>query len=153
VHLLFERGPAHELEALLDLATQLLLLLPELLEGALQLLRMHLVHRVAKLLETLAHLWRKELVVELAQLREALLERRILQPGRLEGALQRLRSLPHPRDAIDHLLLILDDLADLLALCESGPRVVAVLATGGPADVRSARCRPPARRAARRPRR
>src|SRR5690606_14704563 len=98
-------------------------------------------------------LGREELVVELAQLREALLERGILQPRRLEGALERLRPLPHPRDAVDHLLLILDDLADLLALRESRPPVLTVPATGGPADVRPARLGPPRRPAARRPRR
>src|SRR5690606_25831295 len=116
VHLLLRGRPAQELEALLHPLAQLILVLRELLQRLLHLLRVEVLERLPELVQPLAQLRGQHLVVELSQLVEAFLELRVLEPGGAHGPVQRVQPLPHLLDLADHRLLALQQLSGGLGL-------------------------------------
>src|SRR5690606_26329711 len=116
IHLLLRGGAPQQLEALVELLAELLLLLRELLECLLHLLRVELVQRLPQLCELLLQVGRQHLVVELPQLLEPFPELRVLEAGRLHRPLELGDALAQLLDLRQHLLLPVQELLRLLRL-------------------------------------
>src|SRR5690606_21838804 len=116
VHLLLGRGAPQQLEALFELLAELLLVLRELLERPLHLLRVQLVERLPQLGQLLLQLGREDLVVELPQLAEPLLELRVPEAGRLHRPLELGDALPQLLDLRQHFLVPIQELLRFLYL-------------------------------------
>ena len=95
----FDRGPAEQLLAALELGLELLLRLGETLERAARRLRVEPRQGVLQLAQPRRQLRRHRTLQQLLDLAQPRLERRVVHPGGLGRArdlLHRPRQLPHP---------------------------------------------------------